>query len=485
MIARWIPVSIQDWFFHKRLPILRFALYVLVLLASAVLAPRVAGGDRMVRLLFMGLLAIAPGVILLRWPSLGLLGLVLGGMLVPFSIGTGSETGINVSVLMTAGLLVLWVLEITTGKNRLQFSRPVFPLIFFMISALLGFAFGQLRYFQVPPASLMAQLGGLMIFLLLGGVFLLSAHQIADLRWLEWIVWTFLILAGIYILGSLIPVRQISWTVQGWFQRAVQDSSFWAWVVALAFSQALVNRRLKGWVRGALFAMALSTLYVTVIVKQSWVSGWLPALTAIAVITWFGQPRLRKLIIFAGLIVLALRFDSLYNYIFAEGDNEYSLITRLEAWSIMLKVIQANPVFGVGPSNYYWYTVVFPISGYFVYFNSHNNYFDMIAQIGLVGLFCFFWFAFETGRLGLSLVEKAPDGFPRAYVIGALGGLAAMLVSGMLGDWIIPFVYNVGMEGFRASAIAWMFLGGLVVVERFYAKSGGTESNKLEESSNT
>lgn len=476
MIARWIPASVQGWFFNNRLPLLRYALYALVFLASAVLAPRVAAGERMIRLLFLAMLALAPVVILLRWPSLGLLGLIVGGMLVPFSIGTGSGTSINISVLITAGLLVLWVLEITTGKKRLEFSRPVLPLVFFMISALLGFAFGQIRYFQVPPASLMAQLGGLMIFLLLGGVFILAAHQISDLRWLEWIVWTFLILAGIYILGNLFPVRSISWAIQSFFQRAVQDSSFWAWVVALAFSQGLLNRRLKGWLRAALIAMALSTLYITVIVKQSWVSGWLPALTAIAVITWFGQPHLRKFIVAAGLVLLVLRFDSLYNYIFAEGDNEYSLITRLEAWSIMLKVIQANPIFGVGPSNYYWYTVIFPISGYFVYFNSHNNYFDIVAQIGLVGLACFFWFAFQVSRLGLSLLGKAPEGFPRAYVIGALGGLAAMVVSGMLGDWIVPFVYNVGMEGFRASAIAWMFLGGLVVVERFYGKVGETES---------
>jgi hypothetical protein len=36
----------------------------------------------------------------------------------------------------------------------------------------------------------------------------------------------------------------------------------------------------------------------------------------------------------------------------------------------------------------------------------------------------------------------------------------------MLGDWIIPFVYNIGMTGFRASVFAWLFMGGLPVIER-------------------
>jgi hypothetical protein len=40
----------------------------------------------------------------------------------------------------------------------------------------------------------------------------------------------------------------------------------------------------------------------------------------------------------------------------------------------------------------------------------------------------------------------------------------------MLGDWILPFVYNVGMRGFSTSMMGWFFLGGLVALERIYRK---------------
>ena len=44
--------------------------------------------------------------------------------------------------------------------------------------------------------------------------------------------------------------------------------------------------------------------------------------------------------------------------------------------------------------------------------------------------------------------------------------LAGSLVAGMLGDWIFPFVYNVGFFGFRASLFTFLFLGGLVALAR-------------------
>jgi hypothetical protein len=40
-----------------------------------------------------------------------------------------------------------------------------------------------------------------------------------------------------------------------------------------------------------------------------------------------------------------------------------------------------------------------------------------------------------------------------------------MLAAGMLGDWVIPFVYNIGFKGFQASIFGWIFLGGLVAME--------------------
>jgi O-antigen ligase len=145
--------------------------------------------------------------------------------------------------------------------------------------------------------------------------------------------------------------------------------------------------------------------------------------------------------------------------------DQYSIDTRGMAWEIVLnQVLPASPIIGLGPGNYYHYTSLYAILGYNVKFSSHNQYIDILAQMGVLGLILFGWLMAAIGRVAWSLRQRV-SGFSRGYVFGCLAGLAATLASCMLGDWLLPFVYNIGLAGFRASMVAWMFLGGLAAVD--------------------
>ena len=50
-------------------------------------------------------------------------------------------------------------------------------------------------------------------------------------------------------------------------------------------------------------------------------------------------------------------------------------------------------------------------------------------------------------------------------VVGVIGGIVGTLISAGLGDWVIPFVYNIGFSGFRSSLLCWLFMGGLVTIK--------------------
>jgi len=128
-----------------------------------------------------------------------------------------------------------------------------------------------------------------------------------------------------------------------------------------------------------------------------------------------------------------------------------------------------SPLLGLGPANYYHYTPLYPILGYYVKFNSHNNYLDILLQVGIVGTLAFSWLMFALARLGWTLRQRVgqwTDQFAISYVNACLAGLMATLVSAWLGDWFLPFVYNIGFNGLRSSLIAWIFLGGLLVIEQ-------------------
>ncbi|HET9905176.1 MAG TPA: O-antigen ligase family protein, partial [Anaerolineales bacterium] len=203
-------------------------------------------------------------------------------------------------------------------------------------------------------------------------------------------------------------------------------------------------------------ALVLVTLYVLVGLKFNDKSGWLSAFVSIAAIITARSWR-------AGLALTPVAIiAALYMWSGLVSTDEYSISTRFDAWIIMGQIIKLNPILGLGFANYYWYTPLFPIRGYAVSFNSHNNYVDIVAQTGLVGLFCVLWFFWEVGWLGWRLRKDAPSGFAQAYVYGALGVLAGMVVAGMFGDWVLPFFYNIGLNGFRSSMLGWLFLGGMV-----------------------
>jgi hypothetical protein len=99
--------------------------------------------------------------------------------------------------------------------------------------------------------------------------------------------------------------------------------------------------------------------------------------------------------------------------------------------------------------------------------NSHNNFVDLFAHGGVLGLLLFFWFAWEFARLGFQLRARHSTGFVAGYVDGMLAAGAGALVLMAFADWILPFVYNVRFIGFQASVLVWLLMGGLVAIENW------------------
>jgi hypothetical protein len=456
----------SKWLDKKRIVVLRYALILAVLSASVIFAPKVALGNRYTILLSLLFLAIGFFIIILRWPTLGLVLVMVGGMFIPFSW----KGGFNVSQIGLAAMLGVWFLNMLVVQRKFQIvrSRAVLPILLFALISILSFFFGQFSWYPFARnAPSTAQLGGLAIYLLSAGAFLLVAHLVDNYHKLKFLTWTFIIFGSIYVLGRFLKLDWIDHLYQLGF---TAGSLFWTWLVALLAGQALANRDLKFEKRLFLGILILLTFYVALVQSFDWRSGWFPPLVSIAVI--IAIRYWRNIRYFAILAVIPFYFIITSSI----GQEDWSWGTRLDAWVIVLNIASVSPILGMGFANYYWYTPLFSIRGYHVRFNSHSQFVDLIAQTGLVGLTCYIWFFIEVGLLGLKLVKSIPEGFAKAYVYGALGGLAGTLVAGYLVDWILPFVYNIGMTGFRASILAWLFLGGIVSIEQIVRRQANSIS---------
>jgi hypothetical protein len=416
------------------------------------------GSSWILTLLVAGLVGLGGMLVLLKYPNLGFILIFLGGIFVPFS----GPAGVNAAVLFVAVLIGIWLMNMLVVKRQFHFinSRVLLPVVALLGISVIAFAMGQVPWFVFAnQAPLDAQVGGFAIFIFSLGTMLVAAHLIEDIKWLQIITWTFIGLGALYMGGRLLrlPVdRFYNWAFTA-------GSMFWTWLVALAFAQAVFNTKLKMYLRVILYGIVFVTIFVAFVQANDWKSGWVPPLVAIGLILGLKYKRLMLLAIPIALMVVA------YLAIDLIASDEYSWGTRVDAWLIVLEISQVSPILGMGFSNYYWYTPLFPIRGWRVSFNSHSQYVDLIAQVGILGLLSFLWIFFEASRLGWRLAEKElPDGFARAYSYGVLGGLAGSLMAAFLVDWILPFVYNIGFNGFRASILFWIFLGGLVSIEQMY-----------------
>lgn len=436
-------------------PILALGLVVGVIALTAVLAFS-GSQDTLVAVLVL----IAGSIVTLaqlRWQAMGFLFILVAGMVLP-SVGNSK---VNASMLVVAWLLLLWLLNGFTRRHNFQIlaSKIVRPLLALLVVSVISFGVGQLPWFSfVENAPLKTQVAGLAIVVLAVVTFLLAADTIQEIRWLKIITWAFVFIGSIYIIGRVVPgLDKISQKV---LQGRISGGIFSAWFPTITFSQAVFNRDLKLRWRLILGFLCLATLYNGVVLRFDWKSFWLPGVAGVFAIILAREWRVGLWLVLPALIFAWVMRDEI------QATDEYSISTRLEGWLIISQIVKENPILGVGFANYYYYTALFPIRGWYVVFNSHNNYVDLIAQTGLLGFFFFCLFFWGLGRLGWTLREKMPDGFSRAYVYGAIGGLVGMLTAGMLGDWLFPFVYNLGLNTLPIALVGWVLLGGLLAVAR-------------------
>ena len=394
--------------------------------------------------------------LLLRYPLLAYIFLIPAGMFVPFS-GPG---GFNASVLLVVLMAALWIGNMFVVRRRFEFVRSsaVRPAVMFMIVCVVAFGMGQVSWFSLAQqAPFDTQLGGFAIYFFSLVMMVMTGNIIKDIRWLKAIVITFVALSMVYVLGRVVEWSGIDSIYEKGF---IANSMLWTWLVILPLAQALFNQDLKRNFRIFLYVIVALTLFVAVIQTRDWTSGWVPAMVGVGILAALKFPKLAYASIPFALIGVAYLAQDLIS------TDQYSWGTRVDAWVVVLDISRANPLLGLGFANYNWYAPLFSLRGYHIRFNSHSQFVDIIAQTGLAGLVCFIWILYEVGVLGWRLSRELKDGFARAYAYGVLAGVAACVMAAYLVDWLLPFAYNIGLDGFRASILPWIFFGGLVAIEQ-------------------
>ncbi|NTU85128.1 MAG: O-antigen ligase family protein, partial [Chloroflexales bacterium] len=269
---------------------------------------------------------------------------------------------------------------------------------------------------------------------------------------LKYLVGTFL------LFGFLMTLSELAKLDHG----LLNDRGLWGgWLVACAYGLLIVQPGLSGWWRIALIAVLGLTFFQIMVVNSLWVSGWAPALVALAVITLLRSWKAFIVFVIVGALVF-IASRGFFAQVTQDNVDEGAL-GRLVIYEQSWRILREHPLLGTGPAGYaLYYMTYFPDEAR----STHNNYLDIVAQFGFVGLGVWAWLMGVSLFEGWRLSRQAPSGFLRTIVIIATAGWAAALFSMVLGDWVLPFAYNQGIAGYSYTVYSWLFLGTLISVRK-------------------
>lgn len=154
-------------------------------------------------------------------------------------------------------------------------------------------------------------------------------------------------------------------------------------------------------------------------------------------------------------VSLAYRLGSLFML-----RKDLAVQIRLELWQAARDLFLGNPLIGIGIGNfverYPPYVATWVRDGYA---NAHNAFFNIAAEMGIVGLVGICWLLVVSVRAAARNYRYAIDQDTKVLALGVLGAWIAFWVSN-LGDFVWVTPHHVGEIG-----IMWVFFALTAVLE--------------------
>jgi O-antigen ligase len=465
-------VAVQSW--RQRLTIDRYTLFTTAVVSGVLLSAPVISYLYVRRRLdpLLVIAAIVGVIVVLKMFRMSkvterdnkgiVLLIIAAGMLSFISLPTGRDSRIPISMLVSLALVGPWLFSMLFGASRLRpspINRPLFAFVGVSIVAYVWALIFRDPNLYIWSSFPSVQVASLTVNILLPLTLLFVANRVTEVKWLKYLTAVLIVFAVVTPLLYFANNRVFDF----FFYRGTRGL-FSMWAAVLAYALALFLKGLRPWQRTLLLVVVGVLLFRYFVVGRSWVSGWLPMGVALLMLTWMRSRRLFAVLAVAGLIYIALNFNYYYENIVVAEEEGGSGSGRVELWLTNLNHVVNHPLFGMGPAGYAIYNMTYHRQDAR---STHNNYFDILAQTGVIGMTVFLWLMARLAHVGRRSLRrrKGRGDFEEAFAAATLSGLAGTLVGMMLGDWMLPFAYNETIAGFDNAVLTWVMLGGMVALD--------------------
>lgn len=163
----------------------------------------------------------------------------------------------------------------------------------------------------------------------------------------------------------------------------------------------------------------------------------------------------------------------------------HNIKRRIATWKFTLMMIKDRPLQGSGIGTFKYnslrYQAEFFSQGdnrslypYGIAFNAHNEYLQLWAEMGIIGLGIFLWMVIGYFYYGLKFLRKIKDNYKQGIIIGLMGAVMAVLVDGIFG---FPLHLPATVLVF------WLFLGLTLTVFQTEEEKRAKESENIKDDS--
>jgi O-antigen ligase len=429
---------------------LRRLAIILACLILAVVVGRMAMNDKLL-LLAGGVVGVVVLVVLALKPDWGVLALLAITLFFRVGFSTGTNSPITLSLALTGALAAAWIVRMLVEDKRIRaLPLPInAPMLAFVVVVILSFFWSNAVHDPLVDnwdEFLKPRLGALGTMILSPAAAWLVANHLRTTRHLKVVVGMFIVAAAIGLAG-----------IYGHFSLSILNTRglFPLWAITLLAGQAMFNTSLSNRQRLALGLMAFAWFSYQFGQGQTWKSGWVPPLAAGFVLAGLRSRRLIGVLAVVAAIFVLINLDYISSSL--EAEDEESGVTRQAAWEVNFSITRDHLLLGTGPAGYAaYYMTYLPTSAT----ATHNNYIDVIAQTGVIGLAMFGWMLVAAGRMAAGMMRRVPrNGFEYGLAASLLSGFVGLVVAMALGDWFLPFAYTQGIAGYDYTVWGWMMIG--------------------------
>ncbi|GAC1686502.1 MAG: hypothetical protein PVS3B1_26320 [Ktedonobacteraceae bacterium] len=182
-------------------------------------------------------------------------------------------------------------------------------------------------------------------------------------------------------------------------------------------------------------------------------ASWVALLIAVLIMIGLRVRTFVVLPMILGLLLIALMpgVTDFFN-----PDKVYG-VDRFIMWQDAINIWLHHPYFGVGAGNYQFFDITYGIDVGGV---AHNQFLEVLAEMGIQGLVCLIVSLFMIGRLALKRFAMATTEQGKAIALTYIGYYAGLLFLCFTGDFFLPSA--AGSGGTAALIVVsynWILLG--------------------------